>query len=490
MIAACPRFVLRWSALMLLLLGTCWSPLIAQSNTDPVPLVQEAESTFALGLQAYTDGNYSLAHRYFVQVAREQPLNRKTTASWLMAGRALYQEGNLRQAIRLLETFTRTYSTSSYVDEAFDVIAEARQQLQAPTQPKRRVFNLGILLPLDNEAALLSQALFNGMRLAVDEFNARGGSSLVRMVFREASADSAQLDATVRAFKQMNTDLVVGPLFSEEAETAAVAAESVELPLFVPLATAENLTNRRSFVFQANPTFTTQGRAMGRFAVRNLRLDTLGVLSVYNDANPSAEFMAMGFETGVLNAGGSVLFYESLPDAASWYRLSDFVGRDSLAQIKALYVPLPVREANTQFVIGAALGSLDRTLPNLRILGNEEWHDLPFRLRLGNHTTTYATAFQVDSTQTEVDVFEQAYQNLTGERPDPTSEFGYLAFVGYDIGRYLIARFATATNDLPTAIREAAPFDGLGVRLDFSNGPTNEGMFFFRYRNDILERIR
>lgn len=486
----CSAFLARWSLLVLLLLGTCFTPLAAQSNTDPVPLIQEAESTFALGLQAYTEGNYGLAYRHFWQVARRLPLNRKTTASWLMAGRSLYQDGELTQAIQLLETFTRTYPSTSYLDEAFDTIADARRRTTAPQQPQRRILNLGILLPLDNEAALLSQALFNGLRLAVDEFNSQGSSTVVRMVFREASADSLTLDTTVRTLKRNGVDIVIGPLFSDEAQIAATAAETEQLPLFVPLATAEDLTHGRQFVFQANPTFTVQGRAMGRFAVRNLRLDTLGVLSVYNDQNPSSELMALGFETGVLNAGGSVLYHETLPDEASWYRLTDYVGRDTLRSVKAIYAPMPAGELNTELMLGAALGSIDRTLRDMRLLGNDEWHDRPFKARLSNHTATYATSFHVDTSRIEVQVFERAYQNLTSETPDPNSEFGYLGFVGYDIGRFLIARLTEPSPSLPDAIRQAAPFEGLGLRLDFSLGPINEGAFFFRYRNSTLELIR
>jgi hypothetical protein len=42
----------------------------------------------------------------------------------------------------------------------------------------------------------------------------------------------------------------------------------------------------------------------------------------------------------------------------------------------------------------------------------------------------------------------------------------------------------------PEALRGAGRFEGLGTRIHFQGGNVNQAMFFHRYRNNRIERLR
>src|SRR5690606_25039764 len=107
-------------------------------------------------------------------------------------------------------------------------------------------------------------------------------------VFRDAGNDPARVQAALRALlDEQQADLVIGPLYSEQARAAAEVAEQRGVVLVAPLATDERVSEARRFVFQANPTLTVRGELMARMAVYGLRLDSIGVVAQFGD--PTAE---------------------------------------------------------------------------------------------------------------------------------------------------------------------------------------------------------
>src|SRR5690606_1733729 len=110
--------------------------------------------------------DYATAYRRFRSIFDgDRPLNRRTTAAHLMAAKALYRDGQYQEAADLLETFVERFPTSGYLEEARLTIDAARYQLgQGGTLAQ--TLDLGIALPLGGDDTALTQALFNGIRLA------------------------------------------------------------------------------------------------------------------------------------------------------------------------------------------------------------------------------------------------------------------------------------------------------------------------------------
>jgi ABC-type branched-subunit amino acid transport system substrate-binding protein len=341
------------------------------------------------------------------------------------------------------------------------------------------VRTLGVLLPTSNDDLSLTQALFNGVRIAVDAHNASGdGSSLIRIVFRRS--DRRNYDELMSEFASLDVAAVLGPLYSQEAVDAARSAERNGVVLITPLATDEGVTLEREFVFQANPTATMRGRAIARFAVENLRHSQLGVIAEYGNA--LSERMAEGFEDEALRLGADMRFVMMLPSATAWFRLGDRIVRDSLAGVQAIYLPITGGQARS--LIKAAMDEFDNLDLALRLLGNKEWNDLPSKSQPSRYNAVYTNDFHVSAGDSRVVVFDREYELLAQAQPNE------LAYVGYDLAQYVIY-LVTAGSDRPLneALRAAPPYNGLALRLDFRAGNVNSAMFFERYRNGQSELL-
>lgn len=490
-------------AVLLILLVLAPSAAWAQeAEGDRVPYIEEAESVFEQGLEAFEGGDYGMAYRRFRLVTNTYPLNRMTTAAVLMAGKALYRQGEFERAEDVLSRFIQTYPTSSYVDEAEEVLDFTREQMVLEAE-RQDVVNLGIVLPLGADDAALAQALFNGIRLAVEAFNETNESGLaVRMVFRESGGNPARARAAVNDLAG-EVAVILGPLYSGEAAAAAEAAEAAGVVMVAPLATDDAVSEGKRYVFQANPTLTMRGRQMAQFALHNLRLRNFGVVAE-RSSTAISEKMAESFQEEAMRQGAEVAFFKLLPSARAWRRLGEVfeesaVGDsltaeatgDLLADVEAVY--LPVSGADAAQNIQAALRELDRMGASVRVLGNAEWDGLPSKLLASRFSATYSNDFYVDEANPDVRDFVRRYEALTGTDVDVLEATPRrLAFTGYDLTHYLLALLAGTgqPQSLAEALHAAPPYQGLGIRLDFSEGNVNQALYFLRYRAGRLELLR
>lgn len=454
---------------------------------EPVPRINDAELVFEQGLEAFEDGDYGMAHRRFRLVYSTYQLNRKTTAALLMAGKSLYRAGQFQEAVDLLNTLIRRYPTSSYLDEARRVIDFALQR-QDRSDRVGAVQKLGIVLPLQGEDATLTQALFTGIRIAVEEHN-RLNNVPVRMIFRDSRAETQRAASSVSELADLGVEAIIGPLYSREAMAAAEAAERASVVLIPPLANDESVSDGRRFVFQANPTITVRGRLMARFALRGLMMDEFGIIAE-RDPDAISERMAEGFQEEVMLQGGELTFYELLESRSDWGALGDLIGADTLRAVEAVYVPLAGGGAINR--IDAVFTSLERVdASRVRVLGNTEWHDLPHPNRASQFGTTYSTDFYVDQSDESVQAFMRQFRDVTGRNADPSSTTGRLAFTGYDVTRYVLAQArSTRSGTLREQLLEAPMYQGLGLRIDFRGGNVNQALYYFRYQDGAARLLR
>ena len=552
------RFVRLWGLvgrLSLLVVGAVWcafgAATLAQAQDATIPRNPDAELLFEQALSAFEQGDYATAHRRF-RLVIDYPLNRKTTAALLMDGKALYRMERYDAAIDVLETLQERYPETTYRDAAREVLTAARDG-RAAFGATPDTLRLGVLLPMRDEDALRTQALFSGIRLAVDEHNgvrrryvlpprlrasvdsfrvydtrrlysdslarADGPTSvvtprdtlqmdslrvvqsigerprvLVRMFFRETDATPATARAAAEALiRRDRVDAILGPLYSREARAAGAVAEREGVVMMAPLATEESVSAGREYVFQANPTLAMRGRVMARFAAQSLLIDGAGIIHEASD-DVGAE-MAQGFRDGARAVGLPVPYTLRLPSARGWSRLSAAFEADSTitdsmqANAEAVYMPISGRDAKGK--IQDALAGLQGLGPSLRPLGNSQWHDLSVKQAAGTRLATYANDFYVDRTRPAVQRFIRHHRMVTGQVPSDLSATGQrLAYTGYDTARFLLHAVPDAPRLGPNDLRRADVYEGLGVRIDFQRSTVNEALFFHRYRNGRLERLQ
>lgn len=539
---------LHW-AISLLLVVLVVGPVRAQQAPE-IPRNEDAELMFEQGLSAFEQGSYGTAYQRF-RLVMEYDLNRTTTAALLMAGKALYRLKRYDEAVDVLTTLLDRYPATSYRSTAEAVLDAARRGREAYGEVPDTL-RVGVVLPLRDQDAPLTQALFNGIRLAIDAHNgvrrryvlpprlratvdtfnvydtsrlfsdslarAEGPTSVVtprdtvqtdslqivtdqvrrpervaHLAFERTDATGGSARAAVDALVRDGADVILGPLYSREARPAGARAEQARVPLIAPLATDASVSASRRYVFQANPPYPMRGRLMARFASRSLLLDRVGIAHERDD-DVAAE-MAHAFRDEAQRLGLDVPFTLMLSTARDWSRLPLAFEADSTitsemrTAAEAMYMPVTGR--NAQGDIQDALVGLGRMGGNVRALGNGQWHNVSFKNAASQHQATYSNDFYVETRRPAVQRFIRNYRLLTGTTPGELSATGQrLAYTGYDVARFILTTLSPSSVPTPSALRRGEVYDGLGMRIDFREGNVNEAMFFHRYRNGRIERLR
>ncbi|MEL6610450.1 MAG: ABC transporter substrate-binding protein [Bacteroidota bacterium] len=452
---------------------------IAPSAAQPVeaPTSARAEASFERGLVRYEAADYGAAATWFLQAATDFGFHTKTTAAYLMAGKAHYADADFPAALGVFTTLVNQFPRSRYAAEAQRLLeASVRASRTEPRGP----FNLGIMLPVGERDGNFSQALFNGIRMAVDEHNAANPALPVRMVFRDSQGNGDGARVALGLLASQNAGAVIGPLYSAEALDAAEAAERQQLPLLAPMATDEAVTERRRYAFQFNPTPTTRARTMARFALDGMGARTLGVVA---EQDGTGGRMAPVFDATATRLGATVPVYDLLGDRRDWFSLTQRLPATDLATLDALYVPLDSRDAEQ--TMRNVVRNLDQAGVGLRLLGNGVWHTMSDIEPAGPFALAYTLDFVPDRDRLGGLDFVERYRALSGG-VDPDR----LAYTGYDTARFLLTQLASlpATENAPrdalaNALRSAAPYQGLGIRIDLAGGQSNQALYLMEVRD-------
>ena len=440
---------------------------VAQPTSDP-----EAEALFHSALTSFEAEEYLQAYRGFYSVYERTPEHIKTTAALLMAGKALFRLGDYMSCIDLLDEFKRKYSTSSYLQEAERILEYARLELRKADIQSNAV-RIGVVLPFFGSNRDLTQSLFNGIRLAVEEHNSRGGS-FVQLIFKDTQHTAGGARAAVAALIAEGVTAIIGPLFSQEVLAAARVAERAGVVMVAPMATDADITRGRSYVFQVNATLEDRGRYMARTAMNDLGLSTFGVVA--EGGNHISMAMARGFMEEATRLGATVVFNEVLPSSTDWLRLPEIVGDEQLYGLEAMY--LSVHRGSEQDVARVVQGILPRLgrIPSPpHILGASAWHEVDLGVFSERLSVSYVDVFHVSDLNNDVRNFRQAYRRLSrGATP------GRLAYVGYDVARVLLQHVG-GREALASRLRGAPLYTGLATRIHFDERQRNASLFLFHH---------
>lgn len=458
----------RWSSLapgllVLLLLGA--GAAAAQ------PVLPEAEEAFAEALASFEAEEFAAAFEGFNHVIVGFAQHRKTDAAMLMAAKALYRTGDYAATADMLTAFLDQYSESSYRDAAERTRQHAQSQ-QAKHAREQSAIRIGIALPLNEKDFALTQALYRGIEIAVEEHNARN-ERLVRMLFQDTRNSEDGAREAVAHLVREDVDVIVGPLYSAEALAAARMADQEGVVMVAPLATDTDIARGRRHVFQANPPIAHRGAFMARVAVDRLAIETVGVIAQMGNA--AGEEMAAAFHDEALRMGAEVVFHESLDSARDWADLPDTI--ESLDSVDAVY--LPVQASGGDDTRRLILQTLGRLSPAPHILGGTAWNNQAFSqyARSLKVPVTFADVFYVNHNLPTIRSFKVRYQKKSGDA-DPSR----LAYVGYDVAQYLLSHLQREEGSpLARRLQASEMYEGLGTRIKFDRDHANEALFLLTY---------
>lgn len=347
-------------------------------------------------------------------------------------------------------------------------------------------YSLGIALPKfqpNSDEYTVSQGLYDGILMAVENFNKSHNGQKVFIHYVNTLKDQDQpKDVMTELAWNQHADIVIGPLFSEMAATMAPMAEQYQIPILAPLANSDSLNIDNPYLYQANPTFAVRGKKMADFAVKQLHLDTLGVI-VNSNSYGLNEAFAFRDEAEKLGAKVKYFFSEDFKthkfDVAKYdqYFSGDTTLTDSLGSrdVDGVYMPFTGSEAPD--LIQLVMTDFDANQSKVTILGSGEWASAGLQPSDISGFNIYYSGIDVpDTTRPAVKAFYSNYEsrfNLNANR---------FSLIGYDCASFILNNLERIQNPslLKMALKNSNEFIGLGSHYDFDGTHVNQAVEIFK----------
>lgn len=287
-----------------------------------------------------------------------------------------------------------------------------------------------------------------GIRLAVDEQNAKGGVKGRQLAVKTYDDQGKQEEAslvTTRLVTDDKVSVILGEVASKRSLAMASIADKHMVPMVTPSSTNPKVTKDgdkvRPYVFRVCFIDPFQGTVMAKFARETLKLQKVAVLrDVGNDYSVGlADYFLVKFK----ELGGEIVDDQS-------YKAGDSDFKAQLTAIKrkkpeAIYVPGYYTEVA---LIARQTRELGLSVP---LMGGDGWDSAKlYEIARGALEGSYfSNHYSPDDPSPRIVEFVKKYQARHGAVPDS------LAAQGYDAARVAIEAMERAPDLSGPAIRDA-----------------------------------
>ncbi len=279
---------------------------------------------------------------------------------------------------------------------------------------------IGEFASMTGKEAVFGQLSDKGVRLAVDEINAKGGvlGKKLDVLLEDDQSKTGEASTIVKKFISRDKVVaVLGEITSGRTIEAAPIAQNAKIPLLTPGATAPEVTQKGNYIFRAAFIDPFQGTVMARFARNSLKLSRVAILS--SVSSPQSVGLAKFFRERFTADGGTIV-----ADAKYSEGEKDF--RAQLTAIKSagaegVFVPGYYAEAA---LICRQARDLGLTVP---LMGIDGWESpdlisIAGRAVEGSYLVTH---YSPESQDPVVVAFNERFKARYGDNSNALSALGY-----------------------------------------------------------------
>ena len=296
---------------------------------------------------------------------------------------------------------------------------------------------------MSGSEATFGQSTDNGIRLAIDEANLKGGikGKKIKLITMDdqGKAEEAASVAT-RLIEQEKVVALMGEVASSRSLAVAPIAQNKKIPMMSPSSTNPKVTEVGDFIFRACFIDPFQGTVMAKFAYENLKLKKVAIFrDVKSDYSVGlADFFAAKFK----ELGGEIVGDQS-------YQSQDVDFKGQLTQLKSknpdgLYIPGYYTEVG---LIARQARELGIKVP---LMGGDGWDSTKLS-EIGKEAVEgsyFSNHYSTESTDPNAVEFMAKYKAKYNNQPNGLSS------VAYDATRILLKAIENTAEITPQAIRD------------------------------------
>jgi len=314
---------------------------------------------------------------------------------------------------------------------------------------------------MSGSEATFGQSTDNGIRLAAEQWNARGGIGGRTIEVKTYDSQGKPEEAAVAATRLLVNDKVnvlLGEVASSRSLAMAPVADERQVPMITPSSTNPRVTKEggkvRPFVFRVCFIDPFQGTVMAKFARDTLKISKVAILrDVGNDYSVG---LADFFQDKFRQLGGEIVTDQS-------YKAGDQDFKAQLTAIKnknpeAIYVP-------GYYTDVALIARQSRELGMKQpLLGGDGW-DSAKLYEIGGKAiegSYFSNHYSPEDPSPRIQEFVQAYQKRFGGVPDGLAAQGYdAAMVAFDAMKRAPTPAGPALRDAIAATKDYPGVTGI-----------------------------
>lgn len=306
---------------------------------------------------------------------------------------------------------------------------------------------IGGVGPVTGDAATFGVSTKNGIVMAVEEWNAKGGvfgGRKAKLIFEDDKGDPAE-GATVytKLIQQDNVVAIIGTVMSKVTLAGAPIAQASGIPMISPTSTNEKVTLVGDYIFRACFIDPFQGTVGASFAFKDLKAKKAA--AIFDLGNDYTKGLAENFKATFekLAGKGSVVAYEGHPSGATDFKAQ--LTKIIMAKPDVLYVPDYYNDVG---LIAKQARELGFKGP---MVGGDGW-DSPELVKIGGTAVEngfFTNHYSPSDKRPIVQDFVKKYTVKFGSEPDA------LAALAYDAAYIMLDAIKRAGSTKGSAIRDA-----------------------------------
>ena len=274
--------------------------------------------------------------------------------------------------------------------------------------------------------ATFGQSTHNGIMMAVDEINAKGGINgrKIKVITEDdQSKQDEAATAVTKLISQNNVIAVLGEVASSASIAAAPICQANKVPMITPSSTNPEVTKKGDYIFRICFTDDYQGHSLGEYVAKTLGVKRAAILT--DVKSDYSQGLGHFFEERFTALGGQIV-------AKASYANGDSDFKSQLTSVKAanpevLFVPGYYTDIGQIATQSKDLGM------NQPLVGGDGWES-PKLIEIGGKSlegSYYSNHYFYGDPTPLVRDFVQKYKDRYGATPDA------LAALGYDDARVL-----------------------------------------------------
>jgi branched-chain amino acid transport system substrate-binding protein len=281
-----------------------------------------------------------------------------------------------------------------------------------------KVYRVGVVIPLSGASDAYGRNVQNGLKLALDDINAKGGvkgKPLDLLIEDDQSDEKAAVQKATPLLDSV--PLIIGGITSNTALALAPFCQKKKVILISPTATSPKLTGISPYFFRTFPSDTREGKVMAEYAVRHMGIRTVAILYVDKEYGQG---LTQVFKDHFTELGGDVVYEKAYQEGTSDF--ASFITDIKEAKPDALYLPGYYTE------IAAILTEAKKQDLKAKILSGQGMAT-PMILEIAGDAAEGVVypqpPYDPDSKNPEIQRFVQEYRAKYPIKPDSDAAFAY-----------------------------------------------------------------